>query len=91
MDKWKDHTLSLINHKMMENYFSEWIRKLTYVKRNEKLNLFDGPMGFVDYMMKAIEILRDFMPLIGYLKTKGFEIRHMNMINKEYGISINLY
>lgn len=74
----------------IEEFCADWYRKLTYVQRNEHLRRLKGPMSFVDFILKQIEHIKEFFPLLQALKAKGLERRHILQINKELGVEISL-
>ena len=45
-------------------------------------------MQYVDYIFRQIDNLKTFIPLLLLIKGRGMLQSHMNMINKEFGVSI---
>ena len=67
----------------VEEFCSDWTRKLHFVQRSPFLNGFPGPMKFVDYILNQVERFKEYMPLLQALKVKGLEERHMKKIRIE--------
>ena len=82
--------IAVIAIEEIEEFCADWYRKLTYVQRNETLRRLKGPMSFVEYILKQIEHIKEFFPLLQALKAKGLERRHIVQINRELGTEISI-
>jgi len=62
----------------IEDFCNDWYRKLLFVMRNSALVKFPGPKQFANYIMREIENLREYLPLLQCLKVKGLDKRHLS-------------
>ena len=85
IESWKNNSLNSLSVELMEDYCNEWTRKLLYCKKNPLLNKFPGPMQFCDYILRQVDGLKKFLPLLLLLKGRGMQPTHINMINKQFG------
>lgn len=85
VEEWKEKPLRFLSVEEVEEFCSEWYRKLLYVMRNSNLTKHAGPKAFADYIMREIENIRMYLPLLGCLKIRGLERRHFQTISKEVG------
>lgn len=85
IESWKKNSLNAINVENMDELCQEWTRKLLYCKKNALLNKFTGPMQFCDYILRQIDAIKKFIPLLRLLKSRGMQPTHINMINKHFG------
>ena len=81
VEEWKEKPLRQLSVEEVEEFCSEWYRKLLYVMRNSKLDKYKGPKAFTDFIMREIENLRQYLPLLGCLKVRGLERRHFQAIS----------
>ena len=88
VEEWKEKPLRHLSVEEVEEFCSEWYRKLLYVMRNSNLTKHAGPKAFADYIMREIENIRMYLPLLGCLKIRGLERRHFQTISKEVGEQI---
>ena len=90
IEKWKNQPLILINVEAIDDACNDWIRKLGNSQRCEILKKFKGPMQFIDYILRQVDNLKKFIPLLLLLKGRGMLQSHMNKINKQFGCNIVL-
>lgn len=74
----------------IEDFCNEWYRKLLFVMRNSSLVKWPGPKQFANFIMKEIDHIREYLPLLQCLKVKGLDRRHLAQINKETGENLQL-
>ena len=68
VETWKEKPIRSLTVDEIEEFCSEWYRKLLYVMRNSNLCKHPGPKVFCDYIMKEIETIRQYLPLLSCLK-----------------------
>lgn len=69
---------------------NDWFRKLNYCKKNPMLMKLKGPMQFCDYILRQVDVIKAFLPLLQLLKGRGMQQFHINMINKEFDMNIQM-
>ena len=74
----------------IEDFCNDWYRKLLFVMRNSALTKYPGPKQFANFIMREIEHIREYLPLLQCLKVKGLDKRHLQTINKDLGEHIDL-
>ena len=84
IESWKNNSLNAISVEQIDEHCHDWIRKLMYCKKNPLLNKYKGPMQFCDYILRQVDHLKKFIPLLLLLKGRGMQQTHINMINKQY-------
>lgn len=77
IESWKEKAIAKITIEEFEDFINEWYRKLLYVMRNSKLAKLEGPAMFANFIMREIETIRDYLPLLQCLKVKGLDRRHI--------------
>ena len=90
IEDWKDKPISKMTLDEVEDFCNDWYRKLLFVMRNSSLSKYPGPKQFANFIMREIEHIREFIPLLQCLKVKGLERRHREAIHKEIGESLQL-
>lgn len=88
MEEWKEKHISYLNVDEIEEFCSEWYRKLLFVMRNSDLTKHAGPKAFADYIMKEIDNMRQYLPLLSCFKVNGLDRRHWMAISKEVGETV---
>ena len=90
IEEWKDKPISRMTLEEIEEFCNEWYRKLLYVMRNSTLIKYPGPKQFATFIMREIENIRLYLPLLTCLKVKGLDRRHIQAITKAIGETLIL-
>lgn len=77
IEQWKEKPISKITIEEYEDFINEWYRKLLFVMRSSKLAKHKGPAMFANFIMREIETIRDYLPVLQCLKVKGLDRRHI--------------
>ena len=81
---WRRSPLQNLDVNEMDETCNEWIKKLTFCKKNQLLQTLKGPMSFCEYINRSVENIYKFLPLLLLLKGRGMMQSHLNLINKEF-------
>ena len=90
VEQWKDRPIKSLTIDEVEEFCSEWHRRLLYVMRNSNLTKHPGPKAFCEHIMKEIENIRLYLPLLSCLKVRGLDLKHQLLISNEIGETIVL-
>ena len=90
IEKWKNTPLAYIKVEDIDDAINEWLRKLQNSIRSEILQKFKGPMQYIDYIMRQVDNLKSYIPLLMLIRGRGMLQSHMEKINREYGTNIVL-
>lgn len=82
IDDWKDRPITKMTLEEIEEFCNEWYRKLLFVMRNSSLAKWPGPKQFAAFIMREVEHIRQYLPLLQCLKVKGLERRHLREISR---------
>lgn len=64
IETWKSKPIKQMTLEEIEDFCNEWYRKLLFVMRNSSLVKWPGPKQFADFIMKEIEHIREYLPLL---------------------------
>ena len=77
IEDWKEKPISKMTLEEIEDFCNEWYRKLLFVMRNSNLSKYPGPKQFAAYILKEVEHIRSYLPVLQCLKVKGLDRRHI--------------
>ena len=81
-EDWKTQPLGALCVESIDENTAEWLRRLNYCQKNVLMRTFEGPMQYCAYIIRQVENLKRYIPLLLALKTRGMQQTHFNMINK---------
>ena len=76
VNEWKELPLKSLQVDEIEEFCNEWYRKLLFVVRNSNLTKNKGPRIFCEYIMRQIDSLRQYLPLLSAFKVDGLGRTH---------------
>ena len=87
--QWLTGKLSSIDCDQMENKISKWLKSLQGLKKSGAFTSGGPPSKLNSYVMKDIDSIKQYLPIIQSLTAKGLEKRHYQEMSEQLGINID--